>query len=241
LEWFLILAARDGGVATNTAVWGIGAFNEADYYVYANGPCSPTLVGTFVPSDTWPGPMSGVATSWSPNCLSGDLVPLHWMAITCYSGASGTIPLGNFYPGQNAVVVSCDQPPEEDPFVDYGALGVCGDPGDQACPPIQPDGACCIDGQCFILTQAACEDAGGQFVGGPCDPDPCVQTGACCIDRSVPPDGNNESCIVTTLDDCLVQHGIYQGDGSDCDPNPCPPDPVATKSSTWGAIKSIYR
>lgn len=40
-------------------------------------------------------------------------------------------------------------------------------------------------------------------------------TGACCA-----PDG---SCSIFTESDCLAQGGTYYGDGSTCDPNPCPP------------------
>ncbi len=46
---------------------------------------------------------------------------------------------------------------------------------------------------------------------GPCDG--CGGGGgACCI-------GN--SCSVLSADDCAAAHGYYNGDGSDCDPDPC--------------------
>ena len=43
---------------------------------------------------------------------------------------------------------------------------------------------------------------------------PPASTGACCM-----PDG---SCITTTSGDCALALGLYQGDGVDCTPNPCP-------------------
>lgn len=52
-------------------------------------------------------------------------------------------------------------------------------------------------------------------------------TGACCDEF-----GN---CTVTTQDQC---QGSYQGDGTTCDPNPCPANPVEKKS--WGGIKNIF-
>lgn len=58
--------------------------------------------------------------------------------------------------------------------------------------------------------------------------EPVLIEGACCL-----PDGN---CIITGPNDCP---GQYQGDGSDCDPNPCGPNPV--EESTWGAIKNKFR
>jgi len=51
-------------------------------------------------------------------------------------------------------------------------------------------------------------------------------TGACCVDGR---------CTITTQADC---GGQYMGDGTDCDPNPCP---TPTKESSWGQIKASYR
>ncbi len=56
-------------------------------------------------------------------------------------------------------------------------------------------------------------------------------TGACCL-----PDG---SCVVTTRDECDASGGSYQGDNVPCEQANCPP--VATESTTWGAIKANYR
>ncbi len=53
-------------------------------------------------------------------------------------------------------------------------------------------------------------------------------TGACCYPGQV--------CIVQTQTECS---GAYQGNGTDCDPNPCPP--TASEDRTWGQIKSAYR
>lgn len=50
--------------------------------------------------------------------------------------------------------------------------------------------------------------------------------GACCI---------NGECTVTTQADC---GGDWLGEGTVCEPNPCPPTPV--RESTWGAIKNQY-
>lgn len=51
--------------------------------------------------------------------------------------------------------------------------------------------------------------------------------GACCLD--------NGDCVITPPDQCA---GDYQGNGSDCEPNPCPPIPV--EQSTWGRIKNRF-
>ncbi len=55
--------------------------------------------------------------------------------------------------------------------------------------------------------------------------------GACCF-----ADG---SCLVLAPADCEGQNGIYQGDDTTCDPNPCPP--VPTETTTWGAIKNSFK
>ncbi len=43
-------------------------------------------------------------------------------------------------------------------------------------------------------------------------PTPFPSTGACCV---------GEICSVTTEDDCTGMGGVYQGNGTTCDPNPC--------------------
>jgi hypothetical protein len=102
------------------------------------------------------------------------------------------------------------------------------------CP--QPHGACCHpDGTCTITIQTECLPPN---VWHPewltCEPNPCPQPqGACCL--------ANGECIVTTAADCALHQGVYQGNGTTCEPtNPCPP-PVPTERSTWGQIKNHYR
>lgn len=50
----------------------------------------------------------------------------------------------------------------------------------------------------------------GAASGGP--PPPPQPTGACCL---------NGSCVVTTHALCTAEGGTYQGDGTNCSPNPC--------------------
>ncbi len=81
-------------------------------------------------------------------------------------------------------------------------------------------GVCCSceDGSCDGTTnQVDCEEAGNQWVSGvTCDddPEPCDDraTGACC---------NDADCTITTEVCCENNDGIYQGDDTTCDPNPC--------------------
>ena len=60
----------------------------------------------------------------------------------------------------------------------------------------------------------------------PC-PELPLATGACCF-----PSGE---CTLTTPSECS---GLYQGDDTDCDPNPC--SVTAVERTTWGRLKSIF-
>jgi hypothetical protein len=53
-------------------------------------------------------------------------------------------------------------------------------------------------------------------------------SGACCIWGQ---------CRITRRDDCESQGGIYQGDNTDCFPDPCTHDEIET---TWGLLKRMY-
>jgi len=110
--------------------------------------------------------------------------------------------------------------------VPQGPGSVC-DPN----PCIQPEACCFYDGHCELLFVDACLANGGtpQGAGTTCETVECpLPTGACCDEF-----GN---CTLTTQADC---QGNYLGDGTVCDPNPCPP--VPTKGATWGQIKANYR
>jgi hypothetical protein len=56
--------------------------------------------------------------------------------------------------------------------------------------------------------------------------------GACCL-----PAGG--ACAVLDEERCEAYGGVYQGDETSCDPNPCQPTP--TKATTWGRIKAGFR
>jgi hypothetical protein len=47
------------------------------------------------------------------------------------------------------------------------------------------------------------------------------------------------NCYIMTAEDCDAQNGIYQGDGTPCEPNPCAAIP--TRNATWGQIKGLFR
>lgn len=97
-------------------------------------------------------------------------------------------------------------------------------------PPV-PEACCFQDGSCQFILAADCTAQGGTPMGAgtTCETVNCqIPTGACCDEV-----GN---CTVTTAADC---QGTYMGDGTVCDPNPCPV-PVR-ENTTWGQIKANYR
>ncbi len=63
-----------------------------------------------------------------------------------------------------------------------------------------PTGACCIDGQCHMLTAEHCAAEGGEFLGdvAACHDDTCggPATGACCV---------GDGCHMLTAEHCAAE------------------------------------
>ncbi len=57
-----------------------------------------------------------------------------------------------------------------------------------------------------------------------------MREGACCVE---------EMCEILTEDECAARPGVYQGDDTVCDPNPC--DIVPTIERSWGQIKGSFK
>lgn len=87
-------------------------------------------------------------------------------------------------------------------------------------------GECSGTGGLEYIDPDTCEFAGAPNSRGGCVPifpgancntivsaEGICKTGACCVGTDCFPD--------TLLFDCLSFEGVYQGDGTDCDPNPC--------------------
>ncbi|MCA9255848.1 MAG: hypothetical protein KDA33_09430 [Phycisphaerales bacterium] len=78
--------------------------------------------------------------------------------------------------------------------------------------PCGPTGACCFGTDCQeALTAAQCGTQGGLYLsdGSVCAPDSCDDFGACC-------EPGGSGCIESTLTDCAINLGIFQGDGTTC-------------------------
>ncbi|MCK4343157.1 MAG: hypothetical protein KAY37_15690, partial [Phycisphaerae bacterium] len=75
----------------------------------------------------------------------------------------------------------------------------------------EPLGACCIPGNlCTDTLECACD---GNWYNSLCLPSGCPG-GACCH--------GDGSCTMELENECLDSFGIWQGQGTDCNPNPCP-------------------
>lgn len=193
--------------------------------------------GAELPGPAWPGDATGTAIVFQFTQTT-QLVECYWFAGYNYYAVPGIFALGPHPdPVLGGVFADDSVPAIQDPIAGYGTLGfdvagVTSCPTPQTCGEL-PTGACCIDEVCTITTEADC---GGRWLGQdvPCEPNPCLATGACCI--GVPP---NAECIVTDRATCEGQGGTYMGDDVPCSTELCNPVPV--RESTWGQIKSNYR
>jgi hypothetical protein len=79
----------------------------------------------------------------------------------------------------------------------------------------EPNGACCLNGSCSLVTEAHCLAANGKWEGPDtsCSGDPCTEpTGACCL--------NNE-CYPLTETICSTAGGSWEGEGIACEAETC--------------------
>ena len=98
----------------------------------------------------------------------------------------------------------------------YEGDGTTCDP--DPCP--QPEACCFPDAHCEDLTPLACGAAAGgvQNQGALCVDTICpIRIGACCFGTQCQDDPR------LTEEACMEAGGVYQGDESDCNTNPCPP------------------
>jgi hypothetical protein len=123
LEWFLAVAVhypQPVALSFQTITFGVGAYDPQTCYIVAYGPCRQDLNPQEIPSDGWPGPVSGTAVAWIPGCLEGDAIPVYYFGVYAYS--EGSIPLGGYYPSLDAEVTSCEEPVEADPITFFGEM-----------------------------------------------------------------------------------------------------------------------
>lgn len=98
--------------------------------------------------------------------------------------------------------------------------GVCGGGCTPPAAPSDPEGACCLDGDCFDMSQTLCTDFGGSWhtTDAACNT-ACAATGACCTGNGI-----SFECDQLTAADCALVGGSFAGNGTDCaGGGPCQP------------------
>ena len=137
-------------------------------------------------------------------------------------------------------------------------LGCTGDNDPQGCPecPEEPEfGRCCIgcdeNGEnctdCIDeVTQEECDEQDGDFEEGDCESNPCPEpdpVGRCCLDCNEQGKNCRECEEEKTEQECNELNGIYGGDGSTCEDNPCPCEKCcgtcASAASSGNAVEPL--
>jgi hypothetical protein len=170
-EWVLVVLANTTPVEVNAVVFGLGDYDPSTTYVAFYAPCDPWGTALEITYPGWPEPGMGTAVTWAPNCFTGTyMVAVYYLGVYAY--AAGTIPFGP-HPTQGAAVSSCENIADDVACLDsYAGFGGATGSNCTLGPPPQ-EGACCFDGTCVMLLEEDCIAQGGQWVGGPCDPNPC--------------------------------------------------------------------
>ena len=196
--------------------FGLGGYDTGLASFLQHGACGidPATIPTTDPA--WPSPNSGIAIAWAiANAPSGNFIPVYFFGCYLYGSYYGStqVPLTTDPATDFAGFASCEVPPVTYDAVVLGALGL-NEEGVYAGPVVPVPGACCFPGgECVMLTPEDCLGAGGEIFGGPCVPNPCSPSGACCYDCV---------CMEMPESECLDLNGVWFAD-LPCNPNPCPP------------------
>ncbi len=221
-NWFILVAFVEDDKEWCSAQFGFDEFEMGHDGIFTFsfwGPCFPPTGGFEIPSACWPQPLEGTALVVTGDPWTGNYVPLYYFGGYAYGY------------GDPGIMQLIPDPTVVNPF---GGLGNClpvpgmydamlggmgvDMPGTYVEPVYVPQpGVCCFGEDCVnMFTQWDCEDQGGVWMAGPPDcgpPNPCLILGACCV-------GGN--CVITTQSVCEQGGGEWLGEGTVCEPNPCP-------------------
>ncbi len=135
----------------------------------------------------------------------------------CLTGAGGGVPLPPDNP--DCSCADLDRDGLDVDQMDIVVFELCASgPGISAIEGCDKEACCFDDGSCQILHPADCASQGGtsQGVGTDCDPNPCPQPGACCLD-----DFPDNTCAEMFEDECAAAGGSWRGVGTDCETAGC--------------------
>lgn len=178
-------------------------------------------------TDGWPGPNEKTAVVATTTPWEGSFVPVYYFVT--YASSGGLVPLhieptigfGGF--------ANCLIPTEQFAAQCFGSIGI-DQAGIYCC---SNYGACCFEnGECIQMDAQDCADAGGDYHGGSCDPNPCPipEPAVCCV---------GTECLIVPAYECDDLGGDVYPDLESCDPNPC--GPAEMDGETWGSIKVRFR
>ncbi len=256
--WYVV-AAWDEAQEWGSVVFGLDDYNTDLFGFDAFGGCFPEASGMELPTSGWPAPNTGVAIGVTDSLWSGNFVPIYYFHGYAYGGSgSGVIALDEHPELEQAGFSACDLPfvppdvllPQRmTPAEHLGGLGI-GCAGIYCCPIPTPPAACCVGGDCSVVTPATCATLGGTWHAEweTCDPNPCpavccTEDGTCLLlthagcdnlgadwyptwigcDPSPCPGAccADTACTVTTLEACTTAGGAWHSELQTCDPNPC--------------------
>ncbi len=180
--------------------FGFAAGTGSNFYFTEYGTCHPNTLE--LSTDGWPGPGEGTAVVATDIQFAGNWVPAYYFLGYAYYSDVLQIDVD---PAQDFVGTgNCLIPPQIWDAVCLGAMGIGDNLGAECCPDgvVEPEAVCCILGECSILTEAACTDAGGTWYEelDSCVPNPCPEEWACCI---------GSTCTVRPEEDCLENFGVW--------------------------------
>jgi hypothetical protein len=168
---FWVLAAfRDISVPCVSGIdFGV-CHNLPEEYVYVWNLCGPDGT-TAVTTPGWPsqGNASGISIGFGTPVIANRLFPVYWFATWGFEGAY----FGTCAHPDSGVARFWDdsEPPVADECHNFGQIRWY-EEGFNHCP--DPAACCLPDYSCVLEAPGDCEWLGGEFLGGPCDPNPCI-------------------------------------------------------------------
>ncbi len=224
INWFILAAFMEDDKEWCGCQFGFDTFQDGLVTFDFSDACYPPTGGLEIPSAGWPGPLEGTALVVTGDPWTGNYVPIYSFGGYAYGSSYGFSP---------EIVQVIPDPSVANPFgglgnclavpIKYdahlGGLGVNMDGTYVEPTPCDIYAACCygpLGEDCDVTTLDECDALGGVWHEewpdcGP--PNPCLVYGACCV-------GGN--CAITTQSVCEQGGGEWLGEGTVCDPNPCP-------------------
>lgn len=270
LIWF-IAAFHESATPGVSVVFFGNDHNLPEFYITRAGFCANGTTGSLeVPDTGWPDNPATAGNSvafGSPLVIGDTLFPFYYFEVYGFTGAyfgSGINPTGGY-----AAFVDDSNPPVTDRTDKFGVVRWYVE-GENSEPEPPRLGACCLSteaGGCVIALESDCQPTGatysGTYLGDDtvCEPGLC---GACCYwftADAQPPFFYDRRCVVTSAADCADSEswGEHEHDGhgsnwsyggSICagsEEHEAPEwwcettAPIATETTSWGKLKSLYR